>query len=391
MKHILKTLMATLGVVAFMASCNKVDDLPFYGNGTTPELSASTNRVAVAPADAANPAIAFSWTDPKHATSPSNYKFVLEFDSLGRNFSQSVSRVVMGKLNDTIIGSDLNDILLTLGLDFNVEYDIQIRVTSSYGNNNERLTSSPIVVKMTPYLIPPKVQLPSSGKLFLVGDATLGGWSNPVPVPTQEFARITNTLYVGVFNLIGGRQYLALPVNGDWSNKYSVANNTIPGLNAGGDFDYNLSDNFPGPSASGTYMIVMNFQTGKFSVSPYIGRLPDNLFMVGDATPGGWSNPVPTPSQQFTQLNSVQFELTLPIVGGRQYLFLPVNGDWGNKYAVANNSLPGLSSGGFFGYNYGDNFPGPSADGTYKIEVNFGIQDPANPGSPTAYFKTTRL
>lgn len=391
MKHIVKFFLAAFSMVVLIASCDKVDNLPFYGNGTAPVLSASTNRVAVAPADSLNPAIAFSWTDPKHATSLSNYKFVLELDSLGRNFSRPVSHIVYGKLTDTLSGRDLNNMLLQLGFDFNVEYDVEIRITSSYANNNERLTSAPIVVKMTPYLIPPKVTPPSSGKLFLVGSATGGGWNNPVPVPTQEFAKMSNTLYVGVFNLSGGNEYLMLPVNGDWSNKYSVQDNSLPGLSAGGDFGFNLPQNFPGPSTSGWYKITADFQSGRFSCVPYVGaNVPANLFMVGDATPGGWSNPVPTPSQQFTRLNSVQFELTLPITGNKQYLFLPVNGDWGNKYAVSNNSLPGLSAGGYFGYNLSDNFPGPANDGNYKIEVNFGMQDPAAPAN-SAWFKTTRL
>ncbi len=390
MKKIFNYLIVALTAAVFMTSCDKVDDLPFYGNGTTPVLSASTNRVAANATDSLSQVIAFSWTDPKHATNPASYKFVLEFDSIGRNFARSVSREIIGKMSDTLLAKDINEIMLALGFDFNVEYDIQVRVTSSYGNNNERLTSEPITIKGTPYLIPPKVPVPTSGKLFLVGDATLGGWNNPVPVPTQEFARITNTLYVGVFNIVGGREYLMLPVNGDWSNKFSVPDKTVPGLNEGGDFGFNLPDNFPGPAASGTYKITVDFQQGKFKVEPFNGRLPENLYMVGDATPGGWSNPVPTPSQQFTQLNSVQFELTLGLTGARQYLFLPVNGDWGNKYAVANNTLPGLADGGYFGYNFSDNFPGPATDGTYKIEVNFGIQDPAAPGSPTAWFKTTR-
>ena len=104
--------------------------------------------------------------------------------------------------------------------------------------------------------------------------------------------------------------------------------------------------------------------------------------MVGDATPGGWNNPVPTPTQQFTRLNSSEFTLTLNnVVGGKQYLLLPVNGDWANKYAVDDNSVIGLSAGGAFGYNSSQNFPGPTANGNYKIDINFA----------TLKFKTTKL
>jgi hypothetical protein len=92
---------------------------------------------------------------------------------------------------------------------------------------------------------------------------------------------------------------------------------------------------------------------------------------VGSATPGGWNNPVPVPSQQFTRLNSSQWELTLSLNASQEYLILPVNGDWGNKYSVANKSLAGLSAGGEFGYNLPDNIPGPSIVGNHKIQLNF--------------------
>jgi len=50
-----------------------------------------------------------------------------------------------------------------------------------------------------------------------------------------------------------------------------------------------------------------------------------------------------------------------------------VNGDWSQKFAVADNSVSGLSAGGSFGYytSGGANFPGPATSGTYKITADF--------------------
>ena len=113
----------------------------------------------------------------------------------------------------------------------------------------------------------------------------------------------------------------------------------------------------------------MNFQAGTFTVTPFSQVLPDSLFLVGSATAGGWNNPVPEPSQVFTRLNSTQFSISIPLLGGNQYLMLPKNGDWTNKFAVANGNVP--ASGAPFGYNLSTNFNGPATDGNYTIIADF--------------------
>ncbi len=388
MKNIFKIFIAA-AVVLFYTACNKVDDLPAYGKGSAVVLSSSVSSIAAAPADSNNNVVTFSWTNPKYAQDSSLYKFVVEIDSAGRNFAKEVTKTVTGAFSASMTAKELNAILLGFGFKFNIQYTIDVRVTSSYGNNNELYKSNTIQLQVTPYKIPPKIALPASGKLFIVGNATAGGWNNPVPVPTQELARVDETTFMGVFDMSGGNQFLLLPVNGDWSHKYAVGDN-VPAT--GGNFYYDTTNNFTGPASGGTYLIVVDFQTGKYTLTPYTGpQLPTDLFIVGDATVGGWNNPVPVPSQQLTRLNSVQFEVTLPIAADKFYLLLPVNGSWTNKYAVPNNTIAGLSAGGYFGYNFNDNFPGPSIAGNYKIEVNFAIKDPLAPTAPTAWFKTTKL
>ena len=371
MKYFSKLLMG-LAVLAFtFTACDKVDDLPFYNNGAASVLSSSSLTFNSTAADSNKVALTLSWTNPKYASDSASYKYIVQIDSSGRNFSKAVSKTVIGSLSTSFLAKEINAILLGFGFAFNTPYDIDVRVLSSYGNNNEQYKSNVIKIKATPYVTPPKVTPPASGKLFLVGDASQGGWNNPVPVPTQEFAKIDSVTWGGVFNMNGNAEYLILPVNGDWSNKFSVANKTLAGLRTGGDFGYNFNDNFPGPLAAGMYTIILNFQTGKFTVTPFTGTLPTNLFIVGDATPGGWNNPVPVPSQQLTRLNSSVWEINMAFVGSKEYLLLPVNGDWSNKYAVANKAAAGARVSGPFGYNLNDNFPGPVNNGTYKLSVNF--------------------
>jgi len=268
-------------------------------------------------------------------------------------------------------GKELNNMLLGKGYAFGVPVDMDVRVTSSYVNNNESIRSNVLKVKMTAYKIPPKVALPSSGKLFLVGSATQGGWNNPVPAPSQEFSKIDETTFGGIFQLNAASEYLILPVNGDWSNKYAVAGGT-PGLNQGGNFGYNFNDNFPGPTAAGLYKIIVDFQLGKFTVTPFTQQhgLPSELFMVGDASPGGWNNPVPVPSQKFTRMSSTRFELaSIALTAGKNYLLLPTNGDWGRKFgndgATSNTKLAGRIK------PEGGDMPSPDVSGNYKVTIDF--------------------
>jgi len=371
-KYLFKLAFAACLFLSVLAACTKQSN-PYFSKGTAPVLTSSVTSIAPKASDSLKNAVVFTWTNPKYATDSSTVKYVLQIDSSGRNFSKAVGITLTGARVDSLTARDINTIALGFGFSYNVAYKMDVRVVSSYANNNEQYNSNTVTLTFTPYVTPPKIAPPASGTLFLVGDATQGGWSNPVPVPTQQLEKIDSVTYGGVFNLIGGKQYLLLPVNGDWSHKYSVADNSLPGLSDGGSFGYDLSANFPGPAASGWYKIIVSFQQGVFSVTPYTQVLPDSLFIVGDATPGGWSNPVPEPSQVFTRVNATQFTLTLSLTGGKQYLFLPVNGDWSQKFAVADNSISGLWAGGSFGYytSGGANFPGPATSGTYKITADF--------------------
>lgn len=361
---------ALLALVSIAAACDKKDELPFYENGTAVVLTASTSTVAPAPADSNNTSLKLTWTAPNYKTAEATVKYIIEVDSAGRNFSKAVSKTVTGKLEYAFVAKELNAILLGFGFNFNVAYDINVRVTSSYGNNNEQYKSNVLTIKATPYKIPPKVALPGSGKLFIVGDASQGGWNNPVPVPTQELSRIDETTFGGIFQLNAGKEYLILPVNGSWDNKYAIANKGAAGASAAGDFFASTGpgDNFPAPAANGLYKIILDFQTGKYNVTEFTQQhgLPSNLFIVGGATPGGWNNPVPVPSQQLTRVNSTQWQLTLALKKNEKYLFLPENGNWGKKFGVEDDAVPGVKLAGKLAPE-GKDIPAPDEDASYKI------------------------
>jgi len=150
-------------------------------------------------------------------------------------------------------------------LSFGALHHIEVRIESFLGSGKGALFSNTIPYQVAPYAPPPVVTPPASGVLFLVGDATAGGWNNPVPL-SQQFTQVSPTEYKITVPLIGGKQYLFIPVNGDWSHKYAGPDTDDSGLSGPSPFKADAPNNFIGPATSGTYTIDVNFQTGKFTV-----------------------------------------------------------------------------------------------------------------------------
>jgi len=151
MKYINKFLFLSVVTTLLFTACRKVADLPHYDNGTAVTLTASKTAVVATAADSSTNVISFAWTSPKYSTDTSSYKFILEIDSTGRNFSKEITKIVTGSLGTSLTGRDLNTILLNYGFAVGTAYTMDVRVTSSYSNNNERYFSNIVKVAITPY------------------------------------------------------------------------------------------------------------------------------------------------------------------------------------------------------------------------------------------------
>jgi hypothetical protein len=355
-KYIL--LFSLLTIVA--AACSKMTN-QYFGNGSAPKLSASSSTVAPATADSLNAALTLTWTNPHYATDSAAELYTIQIDSSGRNFSQAASIRISGALSDSLTGIQLNQIALGFGFSFNVAYKMDIRLISSYANNNQQLTSNIITINYTPYKVPPKVAPPAAAGLFIVGSATADQWNNPVPVLTQQFTEVDSVNYAGNFYLIANGAYDFLPVNGSWDNKYNVASSSVQGLSSGGAFQASTGpgNDIPGPSASGIYKIAVNFQTGLFTVTPI--QLYGVLYVPGDYQ--GW-----TPSSAST-LASVKADgnyegyVNITTTGGFKFTDAP---DWNHTIYgdTAGNGKSGVLNSG------GGNNLNVTAAGYYFLQTN---------------------
>ena len=284
MKQILKLSFYAIALVVAISSCKKVENQVIYEGGTTPVLkSNNTAPLVLLIADKNNPAISFTWSNPNYkfntGLSSQDVTYTLQIDTVGSGFKNpNMSETVISKdLGVALTVGELNRKLLSMNLTFNVTKNLNIRVKSALaGGTAVELYSNVINLTATPYLdaavTPPGTPALnySDGELFLVGSSTGGGWNNPVPVPTQKFTKIDITHYEITATLAGGNEYLLLPVNGSWTNKYGVfcsvnqGNSCNSSANA---YEFKAQgDNIKGPLSSGVYTIKVNFITGKITV-----------------------------------------------------------------------------------------------------------------------------
>ncbi len=274
MKKIFKQVFFLSLLVALFASCEKDENKVTFEGGTAPALTASsTDPMVLLQINKLLPAVSFSWTNPNYqfntGLSSQDVNYTLQVDTVGANFkSPSLKeQTIPNALSIAYNVGDFN--LLFSNWAENIPHNFEMRIKSTVnGNEASALYSNVISMTVTPYL-DVAVVLPFTDNLYLIGSATPGGdatgWNNPVPVPSQKFTKVSSTVWKLTIPLIGGKEYLVIPDNGSWSNKYAVTASAVTW--AGGDFGYNKSDNFPGPPTSGVYTITLNFKTGKFTVT----------------------------------------------------------------------------------------------------------------------------
>jgi starch-binding outer membrane protein SusE/F len=259
-------------VLVVLAACKKEETRVVFQGGTNPVLSANrTGTIPLASADSAAAALTVNWTNPnyKFSTGPSSQTvaYQIEIDTAGANFGSARKKIitVSGDLSKTFTQGELNGMLTNdMRLNTGRSYNIQMRVTSTVPGTSP-LPSNVLNFSVTPYAPPPKVT-PYTNEVFMVGNATPGGWSNPVPDPAQKLTQVSPTMYTITLPLVQGNSYLFLPQNGSWSRKYGFKGASNSNATDEGEFEREGGD-FKVVGASGNYKVELDFQLGTFKLT----------------------------------------------------------------------------------------------------------------------------
>ncbi|HMU44829.1 MAG TPA: SusE domain-containing protein [Chitinophagaceae bacterium] len=366
MKKLINILGVAVTAASIFAGCHKVEDLPYYENGTTVALTSSKTVVTPTPADSLTPVVSFSWTSPKYATDSSTYKYVLEIDSTSRNFSNPASKIVIGDLGTTLTGKELNAILLNYGFTLGTPYDVDVRVISSYGNNNERYFSNVLKLSVTPYNDPSV--LTTNQTNVVCTQATQTQTSNRFDWTTSFNGYTGNVNYIIQYD--SANKNFSNPKQIVIGNNLYTKEMLIKDLNETG-----LNCGIPGGSVGKVeYRLKATTAQGAISysntVSITISTYAVKLYLVGGSSPADW-NPSAAiamiPDPRFPGTFFVYAKLT---VAGSGIKFLSENTDWSSPTQTIYGDANGSGTSGTLTTAGGGNNINVPSDGIYRITVD---------------------
>ncbi|MDN3693911.1 SusE domain-containing protein [Chryseobacterium tructae] len=195
MKNIFKILaIAFIGMG--LVSCEKDEDQAILNETSQSSISADKTTIVLDKNNVDVTAVNFKW-----AKSTFNLSIVstqqIEFGMKGKNFQDSkLIDVVSSPFSMT--NKQLNALILGLGGTANVVNEIEVRLMTAVGG--AKFYSNVIKLQVTPYILGPVYNYTD---LFLIGDATAGGWDNVATntklYPLQKSATAGKYSYTGYF------------------------------------------------------------------------------------------------------------------------------------------------------------------------------------------------
>lgn len=369
MKQISKLILASLALMLIFSACNKtdnltkVDALPVYQLGVSPVLTSSVNTVASPLSDTSNAVINFSWTNPKYSNDSSTTKYILEIDSTGKNFANKNSKTVFGVLNTSLTGRELNGMLLNLGFRLGVSQSIDVRLISSYNNNNERYTSNVLKIMVTPFADPAILTSSNTAVTVTLANAALPSNTFSWSAAFKSYSgAVTYTLqydssgknFTSLNEMPVGVSLYSLTLTQGQMNQTALTEN-VPGGNVG-KIEYRIK----AVTASGA---IAYSNVVSVTITTYIPIT--RVYLPGgyQASTGNGNNwDPPTAPELIRDLRPSVFNKMYYI-----YLFLPANAEFkitiGRSWDVNYGGSGGVLSGS------GANLTVPTA-GFYRISVN---------------------
>lgn len=278
MKHLFKILaIAFIGL--FIISCEKDEDQAVITETTKSTISPDKTTLVLDKNNPDNVALNVIWSKSTFNLAVASTQ-QLQFGVKGKNFVGATSLDAVSS-PITFTNKQLNSMALSLGGNPNAVIEIEVRLKTLIGA--APFYSNVATLKVTPYLLGPVYNFTD---LYLIGDATAGGWDNTVTntkiYPLQKSSTAGVYSYTGYFAQ-GGFKLIKTP--GSWDTQYGMGSAGV--LSTSG-----ASGNIT-VAGSGYYKLTINTTalTYTFTAVPAPTTTYTSISMIGTAS-GDWSTDV---------------------------------------------------------------------------------------------------
>lgn len=324
----MKRILIILFAVAGLWSCEKDEIRAVMNEGAGTQITLSAPSLVLSKDEASNPVLTVSWAAPDfgYAAAPS---YLLQIDKKGGDFSKGYSTSVGSALKKEFKGSELNAILLNLGLKPDEVHLLDVRVSIVLSSATS-IVSPVASLSATPYANVLDLSTPWG----VVGDA-YNDWGATPDGPFYRTAQ--NEVYVAYLTLKNGE--IKFRKDSGWDVNYgdSGADGT---LDAGGD---NIK------VTAGTYKITLDLGKLTYKLEKYSWGIVGSAFNDWGATPDGKMTYDPFSDQWRTIITLKEGEMKFRL-----------NADWGVNFG--DNGANGTLDDG------GDNIK--VAAGKYLVTMN---------------------
>lgn len=363
-RSVLSGFLLKMSVLLFPAmllgACDQTLEAPELQPFDAGVLSASLDEVVIDPAKPGEEAVTFTWT-----SFPSTLiQFTLEL-----KYGDLTEPVVIPQnaAAKKFTNAELNNILVKkFGLPLGVPAEIQAIVHGAVTTKDLTDSTNPVTITVTP-----AAAGPAYNALWMVGNATPDNWN--INSPTQMTVDPSDPFQFRYLGELNAGEFKIPVSTGNWGTDYFMPlvnnpplSNTGVQLVPGGNPDYKWKI-----TTAGTYKVVLNISANpSMKIAPFTPYAA--IFIVGDATPAGWS--IDNPEVMIKDANSPYiFTWTGPLKAG-EFKFPLEKGNWNGPFFMAPQAEAPLNT------NYLVFTPGGGPDnkfklsaseaGTYRITVN---------------------
>ncbi len=278
----LKGLFGLLILSLAFQSCKKELDVPHGTVTTAPKLTASADTLVLAQKDSSSTAVTIGWSAAGVKGSAGKVVYILQFDKKGNNFSSPINIKLSADTTKMVYTvRQLNTLLESYPINTPIAFEVRVVTATSDG------AITPILSNVINLTVTTFADVPYS-KLWLMGDATPGGWGLSTLTPmVQSSADPFIFSYTG--NLVAGDFKIATAA--DYNAPFYRPTTNHPALTATTVMLSTSPDNKWGITDQGQYTITLNLRNNTISIVEINAPKPPytQLSLIGDATAGGWS------------------------------------------------------------------------------------------------------